>query len=62
MHILGNFYCQQAVGESGMLNLVQIMFADIPDELYVEELSPCQGWPNFAPQGSEQGNCLVIRT
>lgn len=60
MHILDNFYCQQAVGESGMLNLLQIMFADIPDELVqhleqpgVEELSQCQGWVNFALQGLE---------
>lgn len=43
MHIIGNFYCKQAVGESRMLNLVQIIFADIAGELHVEEFSQCQG-------------------
>lgn len=43
MHIISSFYCQQVVGESGMLNLVQIIFVDIPGELHVEELSQCEG-------------------
>lgn len=43
MRILGSCYCQHADGESAMLNLVQIIFADVPDELYVKELSLCQG-------------------
>lgn len=43
MHTIGNFYCQQAVGESEMLNFVQIIFADIPGELHVEEPSQCEG-------------------
>lgn len=43
MHIFGNFNCQQAVGESRMLNLVEIIFAHMPGEFHVEELAQCQG-------------------
>lgn len=43
MHITGNFYCPRAAGESGMLNLVQVIFADTPGELHVEELYQWQG-------------------